>query len=69
MLAPKINPKSWKKFISDFLQEIQKFRMSAMKLIPMLNQDSQYSPRLMCEVYDAILKEAKEEKEILFQIS
>ena len=59
MLAPKINPKSWKKFISDFLQEIQKFRMSAMKLIPMLNQDSQYSPRLMCEVYDAILKEAK----------
>ena len=33
--------------------------MSAMKLIPMLNQDSQYSPRLMCEVYDAILKEAK----------
>ena len=59
MNAPKINPSNWKNFISDFLHEIQKFRVSAMKLIPMLNQDSQFSPRLMCEVYDAILKEAK----------
>ena len=59
MDAPKNNSKNWKKFISDFIQEIQEFRISAMKLIPMLNLDSQFSPRLMCEVYDAILKEAK----------
>jgi len=54
-----IYSKNWKNFISEFLKEIQKFRTSAMKLISMLNQDSQYSPRLMCEVYDAILKEAQ----------
>ena len=59
MEVSKENPESWKTFISEFLKEIQKFRISAMKLIPMLSQDSQYSPRLMCEVYDAILKEAK----------
>ncbi|MAT48657.1 MAG: hypothetical protein CMA27_02370 [Euryarchaeota archaeon] len=53
------NPESWKIFISEFLKEIMDFRFSAMKLIPMLSPDSQYSPRLMCEVYDAILKEAK----------
>ncbi|CAI8228490.1 MAG: Phytoene synthase [Methanobacteriota archaeon] len=58
MEAPSINSKNWKKFISVFLKEIQKFRNSAMKLIPLLSKDSQYSPRLMCEVYDAILKEA-----------
>ena len=58
MEAPSINSKNWKKFISVFLKEVQKFRNSAMKLIPLLSKDSQYSPRLMCEVYDAILKEA-----------
>lgn len=59
MNATSITPDSWKKFISEFLKEIKNFRISAMKLIPMLDSDSQYSPRLMCEVYDAILKEAK----------
>ncbi len=57
--APRKYSNNWKNFISEFLKEIQKFRNSAMKLISMLNQDSQYSPRLMCEVYDAILKEAQ----------
>ena len=58
MGAPLLNSNNWKKFISNFLKEIQKFRNSAMKLIPLLSNDSQFSPRLMCEVYDAILKEA-----------
>tara|TARA_Y100001980_G_C14556764_1_gene350074 strand:+ start:4805 stop:5701 length:897 start_codon:yes stop_codon:yes gene_type:complete len=62
MEISKENPESWKTFISEFLKKIQKYRISAMKLIPMLNSDSQYSPRLMCEVYDAILKEAQKRR-------
>ena len=60
------NPENWKNFISGFIKEIKKFRISAMKLIPMLDKDSQYSPRLMCEVYDAILKEAEKREGDIF---
>ena len=45
----------WKPFVEDFIEQADRYRERAFKLLPMLDKGSRYSPAAMAKFYESIM--------------
>ena len=45
----------WKPFVEDFIEQAERYRERAFKLLPMLDKASRYSPAAMAKFYESIM--------------
>ena len=49
----------WKPFVEDFIEQAERYRERAFKLLPMLDKASRYSPAAMAKFYESIMAKIK----------
>ena len=54
----------WKPFVEDFIEQAERYRERAFKLLPMLNKASRYSPAAMAKFYESIMAKIRKKEEM-----
>ena len=54
-----ISHPGWKPFVEDFIEQADRYRDRAFKLLPMLDKASRYSPAAMAKFYESIMSKIK----------
>ena len=54
-----VNHPGWRPFVEDFIEQAERYRERAFKLLPMLDKASRYSPAAMAKFYESIMAKIK----------